>query len=84
VTATVTWRTPSADGGSRVTGYQVRALRIGPHGKVVSVRTSSRLGARVRARTMPLERGVYRFQVRAINAVGNSPWSSRSKAVRAR
>jgi hypothetical protein len=84
VTATVTWRTPAADGGSRVTGYQVRALRIGPHGKVVSVRTSSRLGARVRARTMPLERGVYRFQVRAINAVGNSPWSSRSKAVRAR
>ena len=75
-TATARWRSVSG-----AVGYQVRAVRVGPRGAAV---TSVRLGRSARSRTMVLERGTYRFRVRAINTTGAGPWSTASNKVRAR
>jgi hypothetical protein len=83
-TAAVTWSVPSRDGGSGITGYQVVAQRLDASGKVVKVLTSRWLGAGTRSVTWRLAKGRYRFVVHARNAVGVSPWSTPSKAVRAR
>ena len=75
-TATARWRSVAG-----AVGYQVRAVRVGARDKAV---TSARLGSSVRSRTMVLERGTYRFKVRAIHTAGTGRWSTVSNKVRAR
>jgi hypothetical protein len=84
VSATATWRKPTASGAGQVVGFQVRALRMSARGKVLDTRLSKRVGANSRSLAMTLRRGTYRFQVRAVNAAGSSAWSARSNPVRAR
>ncbi|MGH3356796.1 MAG: fibronectin type III domain-containing protein, partial [Nocardioidaceae bacterium] len=83
-TARAFWSAPESHNGSRVTGYRVRALRLRPNGNVASRRVSAVQPRRARSFEMALRRGRYRFQVRAINDVGGSPWSEESNVARSR
>ncbi|HEX2176838.1 MAG TPA: chitobiase/beta-hexosaminidase C-terminal domain-containing protein [Nocardioidaceae bacterium] len=80
-TAVARWRAPA---GSQVTGYRVKALQLRRNGTVASRTQSALLRPGRRALAMRLTSGRYRFQVRAVNALGNGRWSARSNVVRAR
>ena len=80
-TATARWKVPAVNGGSEVTGYRVYALKIGANGKVKKVIRSTLLDADVRKLKMRLPTGLYRFQVMAINDIGQSDLSRRSNTV---
>ncbi|TIC81622.1 fibronectin type III domain-containing protein [Nocardioides sp. GY 10127] len=82
VTATVRWSAPTDDGGSDLTGYLVRGLKLDASGRVVG-RGTLALGVRTSVR-LSLAKGRWRFQVRAVNDEGSSAWSARSNVVRAR
>ncbi|WP_130014263.1 fibronectin type III domain-containing protein [Serinicoccus sediminis] len=84
VTATAAWTPPTNNGGSPVTGYRVRALRIAADGSVLSTTTSTVQPATTRSLSMTLAAGSYRFTVQAINAIGAGPQSARSNQVQAR
>lgn len=84
VTATARWRGPANARKAEAVRYQVRAVRLGGHGKVLGKKTSAKLGSADRSHKMQLRSGTYRFQVRAINTAGASAWSERSNKVRAR
>jgi hypothetical protein len=84
VTATARWRAPENARAAGAVRYQVRAVRLGAHGKVLDRKTSAKTSANARSQKLVLQRGVYRFQVRAVNGVGASDWSKRSNKVRAR
>jgi Ca2+-binding RTX toxin-like protein len=81
-TARVAWKAPVANGGSPITRYKVVALRLHRDGSIAS-RTVKFVSASSRAQTMVLRPGRYRFQVRAVNAVGMSE-ARTSRVVRAR
>jgi predicted phage tail protein len=83
VSAVARWKAPSSTGGSAITGYRVTALRIAANGTVLSTRTVT-VGATLRALWMALPAGNYRFTVVAVNALGASAASTRSKLVAAR
>jgi hypothetical protein len=84
ITATASWAAP-ADGGSAITGYIVRALRMSSTGTVLQTITSSVQPATARSLQMTLpQTGNYRFTVQARNAVGNSQQSPRSNQVAGR
>ncbi len=84
ITASATWTAP-ADGGSPITGYRIRALRMSTTGTVLQTITSAVQPAAARSITMTLpQTGNYRFTVQAINAVGNSQQSPRSNQVAGR
>jgi hypothetical protein len=84
VTAVARWSRPSNTNGSRITGYRVIALRLRPNGSVASRETAKTVRGRARSLQATLDRGRYRFRVRAVNAVGAGKPSARSNAVRAR
>lgn len=84
VTATARWRVPANAVAAEAVRYQVRAVRLGAQGKVLGQKTSAKTGPSARSEKMVLPRGAYRFQVRAVNAVGASDWTGRSNKVRAR
>jgi glucose/arabinose dehydrogenase len=81
VTATAQWNAPTINGGSLVTGYVVRALRISATGTVLATTTSAVQPGSTRALTMTLQAGNYRFTVQARNKAGSGPQSARSNLV---
>jgi len=83
VTATAQWNPPASDGGSAVTGYRVRALRMSATGTVLATTTSATQPGSARQLTMTLLTGHYRFTVQAINKAGPGPKSARSNLVAA-
>jgi Fibronectin type III domain/NHL repeat len=84
VTATANWSAPTSTGGSAVTGYVVRALRMSSTGTVLATTTSAVQPGTARALTMTLSAGNYRFTVQASNKAGSGPQSARSNLVVAR
>jgi hypothetical protein len=84
ITATAAWTAP-ANGGSPITGYVVRALRMSSTGTVLATTTSAVQPAAARQLQMTLPvTGNYRFTVQAINAIGSSNQSPRSNQVAGR
>ena len=82
LTANANWQAPTSTGGSAITGYRVTALRMAANGTtVVGTPTVATVGANARSRSFTLPAGRYRFEVEAINAVGNSAPSARSALV---
>jgi hypothetical protein len=80
-TATARWAAPAVDGGSEVTGYRVYALKIGANGKVKKVVRSAVIDPDRHRIKMRLAAGLYRFQVMAINDIGQGDLSRRSNTV---
>jgi hypothetical protein len=80
VTATANWNAPTINGGSAVTGYVVRALRMSSTGTVLATTTSAVQPSSARALTMTLQSGNYRFTVQPTKA-GSGPQSARSNLV---
>ncbi|MET1060463.1 MAG: fibronectin type III domain-containing protein, partial [Nocardioides sp.] len=83
VTARARWSAPLSTGGSAVTSYRVRASRVSSSGATLSRKTFT-AAKDARRLTMRLKAGRYRFEVRAVNAVGAGAWSARSNKVVAR
>jgi hypothetical protein len=83
ITATANWNAPTNNGGSALTGYVVRALRISSTGTVLATTTSTVQPGSARTLTMTLQAGNYRFTVQANNKAGSSPQSARSNPVTA-
>ena len=81
ITATANWNAPLSDGGSPVTGYVVRALKMSSTGTVLATTTSAVLPGSARQLTMTLPSGNYRFTVQARNKIGSGPQSTRSNLV---
>ncbi|MGI8875338.1 MAG: fibronectin type III domain-containing protein, partial [Egibacteraceae bacterium] len=81
VSATARWSSPSSTGGSAITAYQVTAIRSSD-----GARTTKTVGASRRSlKFTGLVRGAtYRFEVRAVNAVGADAASGLSNQVTAR
>ena len=85
ITATANWTPPTSTGGSPITGYVVRALRMSATGTVLSTTTSAVQPAAARRLQMTLPvTGNYRFTVAAVNAVGAGAQSARSNLVAGR
>ena len=70
---TLTWEAPASDGGARITGYQVRAR--GPNdGSWIRRHTGSKATTFAHINLQPAT--YYRYQVRALNGVGDGgQWS---------
>ena len=84
LTASANWTPPLSNGGANVTNYRVRALRMDADGTtVLSVEGDITVGAAARTRSFTLPAGSYRFDVSAINGVGEGP-AARSEAIAAR
>ncbi|MBA2558601.1 MAG: fibronectin type III domain-containing protein [Propionibacteriales bacterium] len=85
ITATANWPAATNTGGSAITGYKIRALRMSSTGTVLGTTTSALLPASSRSlqMTLPLL-GNYRFTVQAFNAIGASLQSARSNLVAGR
>jgi Fibronectin type III domain/Abnormal spindle-like microcephaly-assoc'd, ASPM-SPD-2-Hydin len=84
ITATAAWIAPRTNGGARITSYRVIEQRISATGKVLKTTTSGAIKPSARSAALHLKAGTYRFRVVAVNGVGTSATSARSKAVRAR
>jgi hypothetical protein len=86
ISATANWLPPLSTGGSAITGYRVIAYRFSGARLVSSKAWPVTLAATARSLKFSglLARGVYRFRVQAVNAVGAGAWSAYSTAVVAR
>ncbi|MFM6851682.1 MAG: hypothetical protein ACKOVB_21525 [Terrabacter sp.] len=85
ITARAVWAAPASNGGTAVTGYRVRALRLSSTGAVLATTTSALQSSTARSLTMVLPvRGNYPFTVQAVNAVGSGALSARSNLVAGR
>jgi hypothetical protein len=77
--ATVNWTAPVSDGGSPITGYEVRVVDSA-NAQVGALRPAG--AAATNLVVTGLTNGAaYQFQVRALNAVGAGPYSALSTAV---
>jgi hypothetical protein len=85
LTATANWSAPLSNGGSPITGYRVRVLRMAAGGSTVAgtPRTMVVSGS-ARSAKFTLPAGGYRFEVTATNAVGSGQASTRSTLVQPR
>ncbi|HET8961546.1 MAG TPA: peroxidase family protein, partial [Nocardioides sp.] len=86
-TATAFWSPPLSNGGARLTGFVVWALRMSstaPDARVLLRTSSAPLGPSRLSHEFQLAPGVYRFRIVARNQRGDSAPSARSNAVRAR
>ena len=87
LTAVANWSVPvappaPANGGAPITNYRVTALRMAADGITpVGTPTVAIVGATPTSRSFTLAAGNYRFEVVAINNVGNSAPSARSAIV---
>ena len=85
ITATAKWSAPAVNGGSAITGYKVRALRMSSTGTVLATTVSAVQPATARSLQMTLPvTGRYRFTVWAVNSVGAGTQSARSNLVAGR
>jgi hypothetical protein len=79
--ATVSWTAPASNGGSPITGYDIRVLtgaNFNTEVRVVRVNNGAATSGSVNQLTNGTQ---YRFQVRAVNAVSPSPYSAQSNTV---
>ncbi|WP_295694744.1 peroxidase family protein [Lapillicoccus sp.] len=82
LSALATWLPPATTGGSPTTGYQVTALLMDTDSVTpVGVPVTVTVAASVRKQFVVLPAGSYRFEVRAVNAIGIGLPSARSNAV---
>ena len=74
---TLVWDPPPDDGGSRITGYEVRVFGPCASGAdaVCDIVAPTRVTGTARRITGLNREGTYQFEVRAINAVGAGDWS---------
>ncbi|MBP2216350.1 peroxidase family protein [Arthrobacter sp. CAN_C5] len=85
LTANANWNAPASTGGSPITGYRVRALRMAADGVTISgTPVTVTAGATLRTLSFTLPAGNYRFDVVAVNAIGSSLASARSAIVQPR
>ena len=78
--ATVNWTPPANNGGSPITGYQVRVVNVATNAQVGALRPAGPTATSLVV--TGLTNGTqYRFQVRALNAVGASAYSALSNTV---
>ncbi|ROR90249.1 fibronectin type III domain protein [Nocardioides aurantiacus] len=82
LTAVANWNAPLLNGGSAITSYRVSALRMAANGTtVVGSPVVVTVPGAARTANVTLPAGNYRFEVRAINAVGAGAASARSALV---
>jgi hypothetical protein len=85
LTAVANWDAPASNGGAAITNYQVTALRMAADGTTpIGTPTVNIVGANARTRSFTLPAGSYRFEVVAVNSVGNSLPSARSSLIQPR
>ena len=78
--ATVNWTPPANNGGSPITGYEVRVVNVATNAQVGALRPAGPTATSLVV--TGLTNGTqYRFQVRALNAVGAGPYSALSNTV---
>ena len=77
----LTWTAPANDGGSPITGYEIQRS---PATGTPTWTSAATVGNVTSTTVTGLTAGSsYIYQVQAVNAVGNSPWSASSAAIQA-
>ena len=71
---TITWQAPASDGGARITGYWIQT-RSPNDGTWITIRRNTGSPATTFTHTKLAPATAYRYQVAAINSVGESLWS---------